>query len=131
MTTITRLQLANLALGELTVVGSGQSPDAEDTAYVNSRYDGFVGELESRGVLTIPDDQEIPIEWSGPLSELLASECARKFGKSKMSDQDRETVEDRLRIIVNRMDVKAKLTVDPALQGRPYGYSLARWTRGI
>jgi hypothetical protein len=130
MTGKTRLQLASMALDEMLVVGAGQSPADEDIEKVDGRLDGLIGELEGRGVLQIADDQDIPVEWTGPLAELLANECARSFGKEKMPEQMREAVEERLRIMVNRQDTNKTLKVDPSMQSGRYGYTVARWTRG-
>lgn len=130
MTGKTRLELASMALDELLVSGTGNPPADDDIEKVDSRFDGLIGELEGRGVLQIADDQDIPVEWTGPLAELLANECSRAFGKQKMAEPMREAVEDRLRIMVNRQDTNKTLKVDPSLQSGPYGYTVARWTRG-
>lgn len=130
MTGKTRLELASMALDELMDAGTGSSHDAEEIEKVDSRFDGLIGELEIRGVLQIADDQDIPVEWTGPLAELLANECSRIYGKQKMPLQMREEVEDRLRIMVNRQDTNKTLKVDPSLQSGPYGYTVSRWTRG-
>lgn len=129
-TTKTRAQLVAMALDDLLVVGAGQSAEDEDIEKVDSRFDGLMGELSSRGICTIADENEIPIEWTGPLSELLASECAKAFGKQKMPAEIRTETEDRLQVMVNRSDLDKKLKIDPALRGGRYGLSLARWTRG-
>jgi len=132
-TSKTREQLVAMALDDLLVVGSGQSPEAEDQQKVDSRVDVLFAELAARGVVTIADDQDIPIEWCGRLSELLADECARAFGKQKMSPEERDEIEDRLQTIVMFGDIATyRLKVEPPLKTRRRtGLSLARWTSGV
>lgn len=129
-TSKTRLELVAMALDELMAVGSGQSPDSEDTEKVNSRFDGLMAELSARGIVSISDEDDIPIEWTGPLAELLANECANAFGKPKMPRSQREEIEDRLLVIINRSTTPDKMTLDSTLQQGAGYLSLARWTRG-
>lgn len=129
-TTKTRQELVAMAADELLLVGGGNTVEADDAEYIDSKFDGLMGELSGRGIVSISDDDAIPIEWSGPLAELLANECARKFGKQRMPLQMRNEIEDRLQVMVNRTGVEQKLKVDPALRGGGYGLSIARWTRG-
>jgi hypothetical protein len=115
-TTKTRLELTSMAADELGLTGPGQSVEAEDQQYIDARFDGLMGELSGRGIVSISDEDAIPIEWCGPLAELLANECARKFGKQKM---------------VNRVGLEnVKLKLDPALTGGSGPLTIARWTRG-
>jgi hypothetical protein len=132
-TSKTRAQLIDMALDDLFAAGSGQSPEAEDQQKVDSRFDGLMADLAARLIVSIADDQDIPIEWCGALSELLANECARAFGKEKMPDQMRESIEGRLHTIVNAGDISTyRLKVEPPMKTkRRIGLSLARWTSGV
>ena len=89
------------ALINLKVIGSGQSPDADDGAAVDGKIDGLLGELESRGIVSVPDDDAIPAEFFNPLSELLANECAPAFGMAKDAGM-REDAEARLKIMTRQ-----------------------------
>ena len=126
---MTRAELVRMALEELLIIGSGQDPAAEDSEKVDSRVDGLFEELSDRGIVTITDDDDIPTPLSGPLSELLANESARAFGRERMSAQDRETIEERIRVMINRSEPQ-KLKIDPALSNASGRYSLAKWRQG-
>ena len=129
-TTKTRAQLVAMAGDELLVVGSGQALEDEDQEKIDDRVDGLFGELASRGVVYIANEDEIPIEWCGPLAELLANECGPAFGKQKMAAPSREAIEDRLKVMVQREPAPNKyLKTDTALVGGS-NYTLARWTNG-
>jgi hypothetical protein len=130
-TSKTREQLIDMAGDELTISNSSNALEAEDQQKLDSRFDGLMADLSARGIVTIADDQDIPIEWCGPLAELLANECARIFGKEKMPDQMREGVEDRLRVITSRGDISTyRLKMEAPVKSSGYGLSLARWTSG-
>jgi len=68
MTDKTRDDLIAQALINLKVIGSGQSPDADDRAAVDVKIDGLLGELESRGIVSMPDDDAIAVEFFNPLA---------------------------------------------------------------
>jgi hypothetical protein len=126
-TTKTRDELIEMAGEELLVIGSGQSLEDEDQEKIDNRVDNLFGELSSRGVCYVANDAEIPAEWCGPLAELLANECARIFGKQKLPDQQREAIEDRLKVMVQRIPASnAYLKADTAIIGGP-NYSYNRW----
>lgn len=76
----TRTQLANRALEKMTVVGTGQSPEAEDTAKVDDIIDAFAADLEAREIYSIADIDAIedaPFEW---IADCLAAMAAPDFG---------------------------------------------------
>jgi hypothetical protein len=79
----TRDDLVARALVKLTVVGSGQSPDAEDAASIDAAIDGILNDLAARDVVEVPDDDAIPSEWFEDLAEIVAQSCARDFGRPK------------------------------------------------
>ena len=128
-TTYTRIMLANKALEVLLLVGLGDSPQAEDTEKVDSYIDAYLAELEARGVVSIPDDDDIDPAFFASLAEGLANECAPAFGKVKSEDA-REAIESRIKVMVNRADQPMKLKVDRSLPLGSEPLSLARWARG-
>lgn len=110
--TRTRAELVVMALEDLLVVGSGQSPEDEDVEKVDSRVDGLFDDLATREVVYIPNEDEIPAAFCETLSELLANACAPVFGKVKMTQQQREAVESRLKAIVATRPTYEVLKVD-------------------
>jgi len=78
-----RDDLVTRALVKLTVIGSGQSPDAEDAASIDAAIDGILGDLAARDVVAVADDDAIPAEWFEDLAEIVAQHCARDFGRVK------------------------------------------------
>lgn len=129
MTAYDRDALAEEALANLLVVGSGQSSDSEDKEFVKSRIDAVSEGLIARGVVTIPDLDDIEPRFFLPLAELLANECAPKFGQPK-SIAVRDDAEDRLKLMVQYTgNPPVQLKTDVALRTRR-GLSLARWTQG-
>lgn len=130
MTTKTRAQLVAQAADELGIVGSGQSLADEDEDKIDGRVDGLLGELAIRGVVDVADETAIPVEWCGPLSELLANEVATVFGKPKKSQAEREMIEERLRVMIQRVPAaNTVLQIDSTLQGTS-NYSYSRWVSG-
>ena len=83
MATKTRDQLVDRALQKLMIVGSGQSPDAEDQELVDGIVDATLGDLQERNVVLIEDDEAIPasvFEW---VADCLADNAAADFGKPR------------------------------------------------
>jgi hypothetical protein len=130
MTTKNRAELVEMAADELGLSSSGNSVEAEDAAKIDAKLDGLLAELELRGVASVPDLAEIPVEYCGPLSELLANENSVTFGRQRMARSDREGVEDRLKVMVQRVaPAKATMDADHALQGHGH-MTYSRWQRG-
>jgi hypothetical protein len=130
MTTKNRAELVEMAADELGLSSSGNSVEAEDAAKIDAKLDGLLAELELRGVASVPDLAEIPVEYCGPLSELLANENSVTFGRQRMARSDREGVEDRLKVMVQRVaPAKATMDTDHALQGHGH-MTYSRWARG-
>lgn len=128
-TTKTRVELVQMAADYLMIVGSGQSLDDEDEDKLDSFVDGLFAELSARGVCDVADDDAIPIEWTSALAELLASDAAPAFGKPKLSPQSRTDTEDRLKVIIKRIDPPRELLKTDLPKGGE-AYSLSRWTSG-
>lgn len=78
--TKTRADLVNQALANLGVLAAGQSPADEDFEAVDDHVDATLAQLSARGIVSVGDDNQIPIEWFNPLAVLLASEAGDQFG---------------------------------------------------
>lgn len=107
----TREQLANRALDKLTVVGSGQSPDSEDTALADYAIDGFSQYISAIGLYTIGDLDAIDdaaFEW---LAVYLAYFIALDFGKPQ-DDAMRQAAEYNLIRLASAGPTKEPLVVD-------------------
>lgn len=130
-TTKTRAALVGMAADELGLTSDGATLEAETSNKIDGRLDGLLGELAAREVVYIPNDDEIPIEVSGPLAELLANECAGAFGQPRKTEAERMMIEDRLKVVVQRVPPsRPYLEVDRALQGRGGHLTASRWSRG-
>jgi hypothetical protein len=69
-------------LANLGVLAVGQSQDPDDTAYVLEKYDSILRMLASLEIVYVADPNNIPGEWFAPLADIMAGECATKFGSS-------------------------------------------------
>lgn len=78
----TSTDLITETLANLGVLAPGQSQDPEDTAYVSEKLDSVLRMLANLEICYVPDQQNIPGEWFAPLADILAGECATKFGSS-------------------------------------------------
>ena len=78
----TQADLVNEALGNLGALGLGQAPDVEDFAYVNGQVDSVLRMLAGLEICYIADPDNIDGALLNPLADILASECANRFGAS-------------------------------------------------
>jgi hypothetical protein len=85
--TKTQDELIARALTKLKVIGSGQSPDAEDRASVAAAIDGVLADLRARDVANVADVEAIPTEWFESLADLLAQAVADDFGAERDADR--------------------------------------------
>lgn len=76
----TRAELIEAALGELQIVGAGQSAGTEDSEALDGYVDTMVANLAAREIVYIGDISEIPLEWFQPLSIILADMAKIRFG---------------------------------------------------
>jgi hypothetical protein len=130
-TTKTRAELVEMAADELGLTSDGASLEVETSTKIDGRLDGLLGELGAREVVYIADADEIPVEVSGPLAELLANECAGAFGQPRKTEAERVMIEDRIKVVVQRNPPsKPYLEVDKALQGGGGHLTASRWARG-
>lgn len=79
----TRTMLANRALEKLMEVGSGQSPDSEDTEHVDDAINSFAEFISAAGIYTISDLNDIELAAFEPLADYLAWFVAPDFGKPR------------------------------------------------
>ena len=96
MTTKTRAQLVNEAADCLEIVPTGNSLAAEDGAKIDEKVDSLLERLAADEVVDIADANEIPACYFDALGELLANNCATKFGK-KYSEEVKTVFERQLR----------------------------------
>src|SRR5258706_12359467 len=74
--------LVTATLARLGVLAPGQSVDPEDTAYVTAEIDSIFRMLNDLEIVSLPDPNNIPGQWFTSLADILAGECATKFGSS-------------------------------------------------
>lgn len=76
----TRDDLARKALANLGVLAAGQPPDPEDFSYVDNDLDSIMRTLAALDIVYVPDLDNIPSIWFEPLADIVADQCATKFG---------------------------------------------------
>lgn len=80
----------------LNVTGVGETMSAEDRATIDARIEPKVAELSSRGILYVPDLDDIPDEVFDALATLVAEATAPAFGQPR-NPASRLEAEGRLR----------------------------------
>lgn len=75
----TRSNLLAHALETLGKVEAGQDPAAEDLARVAAILPGKIAELRRRGIVDIPDDDDVPDELGHWLAVLVGQDAAPGF----------------------------------------------------
>ena len=85
--TRTQDELIARALAKLKVIGSGQSPDAEDRATIAAAVDGVLADLRARDVANVADVEAIPAEWFESLADIMAQAVADDFGAERAADR--------------------------------------------
>ncbi len=68
------------ALANLGVLSAGQSIDPEDYNFVQEKLDAIFRMLGGLEIVYVADPNNIPGEWFAPLADIVAGECASKFG---------------------------------------------------
>jgi hypothetical protein len=86
VTTKTRIELVNAAMGKLMVVGSGQSPAAEDQETVDGHVDPLFEQMRDDAICDVTDEAAIPGAWFDALASLLANISAVDFGIAYSAD---------------------------------------------
>lgn len=67
-------------LKNLRVYSVGNPVDPEDFAFVNEKLDQTVRKLAMLEIVYVADANNIPGAWFSDLSDILAGECASRFG---------------------------------------------------
>jgi hypothetical protein len=67
-------------LAKLGVAAPGQAPDPEDVNYETAMLDGLYRQLQALEIVNIADGNNINGVWFLPLADIVAGECATKFG---------------------------------------------------
>lgn len=78
----TSIDLVTEALANLGVLVAGQAANPEDFNYVNEKLDAIFRKLNALEICEIPDANNIPGVWFSDLADIVAGECATKFGVS-------------------------------------------------
>ena len=76
----TSTELVTKTLANLGVLAVGQSIDPEDSAAIQSELDPLFRKLNALEICYVPDANAIPGAWFSDLADILAGECATKFG---------------------------------------------------
>jgi len=76
----TSTDLITEALANLGVVASGQPIDPEDFNFVQEKLDSIFRKLAGLEIVYVSDANNIPGEWFSDLADIVAGECATKFG---------------------------------------------------
>lgn len=77
--TKTRRELVDQSLTNLGVLASGQTPEAEQVASMDSYVDPVVEMLAERRICEVGNTDEIPNAWFLPLSYILSGQAAASF----------------------------------------------------
>ena len=78
----TQTDLVLEALANLGVLAAGQAPDVEDVQYVTEKLDAIYRMLAGLDICYIPDPNNIPGAFFSPLADIVAGDCATKFGSN-------------------------------------------------
>jgi hypothetical protein len=78
----TQTDLVLETLANLGVLAAGQVPDVEDVQYVTVKLDPIFRMLAGLDICYIPDPNNIPGAFFSPLADIVAGDCATKFGSS-------------------------------------------------
>lgn len=120
----TMQDLITETLANLGVLSAGQPIDPEDYNYVSEKLDSIFRKLAGLEIVFVADENNIPGIWFSDLADVVAGECATKFGLSG---------DDYVRIInkglggVNGIDVgqgAAAKSLRAIMRGRPTGETL-------
>lgn len=91
----TKVELATAVLSQMRETGVGETPDADDSDYVEGRYDVKLAEWRDNGLVwwtnTSRTAEEIPLQVFQALVDLMENEVMHRFGR------DNPPVERRLR----------------------------------
>jgi hypothetical protein len=72
--------LVTEALANLGVLAAGQPIDVEDFNYVQEKLDAIYRKLAGLEIVYVSDPDNLPGAWFADLADIVAGECASKFG---------------------------------------------------
>ena len=78
-----KADLTREVLGELFTLASGQTPNADDTTWVEQRIDATLASLAALNIFYLSDADTVPDAAFNPLAAYLAEICAPKFGRPR------------------------------------------------
>jgi hypothetical protein len=76
----TSTDLITEALANLGVLAAGQPTDVEDFNYVQEKLDSIFRKIAGLEIVYVADPNNIPGAWFSDLADIVAGECATKFG---------------------------------------------------
>lgn len=76
----TASDLITEALANLGVLSTGEPIAPEDFNWVNEKLDSIFRMIAGLEIQSVPDPNNIPGAWFAPLADIVAGECASKFG---------------------------------------------------
>jgi hypothetical protein len=76
----TSTDLITETLANLGILSAGQPIDPEDFNWVNEKLDSIYRKLGALEIAYVPDPNNIPGAWFDDLADIVAGECASKFG---------------------------------------------------
>jgi hypothetical protein len=76
----TSTDLVTEALANLGVLAAGQPIDVEDFSWIQEKLDSIFRKLAGLEICYVPDPGNIPGAWFSDLADIVAGECASKFG---------------------------------------------------
>lgn len=68
------------ALANLGVLSTGEALSPEDFNWVNEKLDSIFRQIAALEIAYVPDPSNIPGAWFASLADIVAGECASKFG---------------------------------------------------
>lgn len=113
--------LVTEVLANLGVLSAGQPVDPEDYSYVSEKLDSIFRKIAGLEIVYVADANNIPGAWFSDLADIVAGECATKFGA---------TPDDYVKLVnrglggVNGIDVgqgAAAKSLRAMMRGRPTG----------
>lgn len=94
-----KADLTREVLGELFSLASGQTPNSDDTTWVEQRIEATLATLSALNIYYIIDVDTVPDDAFNPLVTYLAEVCAPKFGRPRndaakmMAESDLRTLQ--------------------------------------
>jgi len=113
----TSTQLVNTVALDLNVIGVGDPLAAEDEELLARRCRALIADLQNRGVLYLPDVEQIADGLFEPLVAALAMRLGPGYGRSPATALEIEAAEDRIKSASRPVAARRTLQVDPALLG--------------